>query len=215
MSGWVDISQAMHPGTPVWPGDPPVAVRPIARIGEGGAASNVSEWSFSSHAGTHVDPPLHFVPGGPGVDQLSLDILCGACRVLDFTAAGGHVTAAMLEAAGARGAERLLLKTRNSARQDGAFHPDFTAVTPDAAAWLVDQGVLLVGTDGPSIEAFDTTDFAVHHALLGGGVVVVENLALAAVAPGPWEMVCAPLNWKDADGAPARVLLRPPAPTAG
>jgi arylformamidase len=208
MAEWLDISQEMALGMPVWPGDPALSVRPIARIGEGGAVSNVSEWSFSSHAGTHVDPPLHFVPGGPGVDRLNVNLLCGPCRVLDLSAVEGHIPAAALEEAGGWGEARLLLKTRNSARQDGTFHEDFTAITPEAAAWLVAHGVRLIGTDGPSIEAFDTLDFSVHHTLLENGVIVVEGLALAEVAAGRYEMACAPLKWKDADGAPARVLLR-------
>jgi arylformamidase len=207
MSAWKDISRTTHAGMPVWPGDPPVTVRPIARIGEGGAASNVSLWSCSSHAGTHVDPPLHFVPGGPGADALDLAVLCGPCRVLDFSGADGHITARMLED-GAGNDERILLKTRNSTRPHDVFHEDYIAITPDAARWLLDHGVRLIGTDGPSIEAFDSMDFAVHHTLLENAVVVVENLSLSDIAPGRYEMVCASLKWKDADGAPARVLLR-------
>jgi arylformamidase len=207
MSEWKDVSRAMRAGMPVWPGDPPVAVRPVARIGEDGASSNVSLWSFSSHAGTHVDPPLHFVPGAPGADALDLGVLCGPCRVMDLSSEDGHITARLLEG-GAGDDERILLKTRNSARPRDAFHEDFTAITPDAARWLVDHGVRLIGTDGPSIEAFGSEDFAVHHTLLENAVVVVEGLALADVAPGRYEMICAPLKWKDADGAPARVLLR-------
>jgi arylformamidase len=208
MGRWRDITRESYPGMPVWPGDPPVAVRPIARIGVDGAASNVSEWSMTSHAGTHVDPPLHFVPDGPGADQLDLAILCGPCRVLDLSDAEGHVTGEMLERAGGWGEARILLKTRNSALAHETFDEDFTAITPEAAAWLVAHGGLLIGIDGPSIEAFGVEDFPVHHLLLGAGVIVVEGLALADIAPGRYEMVCAPLRWRDADGAPARVLLR-------
>lgn len=208
MSEWLDVSMTTAPGMAVWPGDPPVQTRPIARIGESGSASNVTQWSFSSHAGTHVDPPLHFVPGGAGADSLSINGLCGPAIVLDLSAEARHITGEMLEAAGAEGSVRLLLKTRNSSRQDGRFHEDFIAITPDAAEWLVAKGVLLIGTDGPSIEPFGATSFPVHHTLLENAVIVVENLMLAAAPAGRYEMVCAPLKWKDADGAPARVLLR-------
>lgn len=208
MAGWIDVTQTTYPGMPVWPGDPDVSARPVARIGEGGAASNVSLLSLTSHAGTHVDPPLHFVPDGRGVDQLNLAVLCGPCRVLDLSDRNTHLTAGDLELAGGWGEGRLLLKTRNSARQDGAFHEDYTAITLDAAEWLLAHGVLLVGIDGPSIEAFGSSGFPVHHTLLENGVVVVENLALAEAPAGPYELVCAPIKWQGADGAPARVLLR-------
>ena len=85
--------------------------------------------------------------------------------------------------------------------------PDFVALAPDAAAWLLDHGIRLVGIDGPSIEAYDAPGDPVHRALLAAGVIIVENLALAGVAPGAYELTCLPLRIAGCDGAPARVVL--------
>ncbi|HJU86785.1 MAG TPA: cyclase family protein, partial [Gemmatimonadota bacterium] len=56
--GWIDISRPVADGTPVWPGDPPWRYRLSASIA-GGDVANVGEISGSTHAGTHVDAPLH------------------------------------------------------------------------------------------------------------------------------------------------------------
>src|SRR5947209_455004 len=58
----IDISRPVGPDTPVWPGDPPVAVEPVARVEDGDPAA-VSRLTLGTHTGTHVDPPAHFLPG--------------------------------------------------------------------------------------------------------------------------------------------------------
>jgi arylformamidase len=197
----VDISRPIGPDTPVWPGDPPVVVEPVARVAAGDPAG-VSRLSFGTHTGTHVDPPAHFVAGGATVDELALDVLVGPAVVAAFPA--GPINAAALErAAVPDGCARLLLKTDASAGATAG------AVTADGARWLVERRIGLVGVDTLSIEP-ETDSYPVHHTLLGAGVVIVEGLDLSAVAPGGYELVCLPLRVAGGDGAPARAILRAP-----
>lgn len=193
----IDISRPLSPATPVWPGDPPVIVEPVARVEDGDPAA-VSRLALGTHTGTHVDPPAHFFPGEPAVDALPLDVLMGPAVVAQFDP--GPIDGTALESTALpRGSSRLLLKTGG----------DAGAVTPDGARWLVERGVRLVGADTLSIEP-ETRDYPVHRILLGAGVVIVEGLDLAPVAPGPYELVCLPLRIAAGDGAPARaVLIRP------
>ncbi len=192
----LDISRPLSQATPVWPGDPPVIVEPVARVEDGDPA--VSRLALGTHTGTHVDPPAHFLPGTATVDALPLDVLMGPAVVAHFDSA--PIDGAALESmAFPEDAARVLLKT-------GA---DAGAVTPDGARWLVERGVRLVGADTLSIEP-ETEEYPVHRILLGAGVVIVEGLDLAAVAPGSYELVCLPLRIVGGDGAPARaVLIRP------
>jgi len=83
----------------------------------------------------------------------------------------------------------------------------YSALEADAARWLVDRGVRLVGIDAPSVDAPDSSDLPVHRALLEAGVIIIENLALDCIAPGEWQCACLPIKLSGADGAPARVLL--------
>ncbi len=201
----IDISQPLHPGLPVWPGDPPVV---IARLDEGLPA--VSQLSLSTHAGTHIDPPAHFIAGAAAVDQLPLDLLVGPAWLVHLRGAGPVTAAALARAAIPAATERLLLRTDNSNRPSTTFDPDFVALAPDAARWLLEHQIRLIGIDAPSIEPFDSPGGPVHRVLLAAGVVIVEGLALAGVEPGAYELICLPLPIRGGDGAPARAVLVQP-----
>jgi len=77
----------------------------------------------------------------------------------------------------------------------------------DAAQWLVDQGIRLIGVDYLSVHRYGD-DPLTHQILLRAGIVIVEGLNLAGVAPGKYELICLPLRLNGADGAPARAVLR-------
>ena len=190
----IDISRLIGPDTPVWPGDPPVAVEPVARVEDGDPG--VSRLMLSTHTGTHVDPPAHFFPGAATVDALPLDVLVGPALVVDLSG-GGPIDAGRLASAGVDDdVSRLVCRTGAA---DGAL-------TSDGARWLVERGVRLVGVDTLSIEPATDT-YPVHRLLLGSGVVIVEGLDLSAVLPGRYQLVCLPLRIAQGDGAPARAVL--------
>ena len=111
----------------------------------------LSGLSMSCHAGTHVDAPAHFLLGGAGVDALPLDVLIGPAWVVHF-AGRGPLTASMFAGAAIpTGTVRLLIRSDNSDRVVEAFDPDFVALAPDAAAWLLDHGI----RSGGDRRAFD------------------------------------------------------------
>jgi arylformamidase len=196
----IDVSVPVWPGMITYPGDPAVSLERVASLANGDVV-NLSRLDFGVHSGTHVDAPVHFIDGAAAAETLPLDVLVGPARVLDLTAAE-RLDASAFE--GVALAQRVLLKTRNSglwARD--SFAEDFLELTEDGARALIDGGVRLVGIDYLSIG-----DEAAHQALLGAGVVPIEGLDLREVAPGDYELICAPLKLVGSDGAPARVLLR-------
>jgi arylformamidase len=203
-----DISIPITPTMPTYPGDPPVSIVPEKQIAKGDR-SNVSRLSLGNHTGTHVDPPVHFVPGGKTVDQLDLNVLYGPARVVDMTHVERVITARDLECARIpKRAARVLLRTRNSSLWERAgFQKDFVALAPDAAQWLVDRGVKLIGIDYLSVEAFGAREPQTHRTLLGAGIIVVEGLNLREIAPGNYTLICLPLKIQNGDGAPARAIL--------
>ncbi len=193
---------------PTYPGDPVVTIEPFLQIARGDTA-NVSRVALGNHTGTHIDPPAHFIPGGKTVDQLDLNILFGAARVVALTRVQGAITARDLARARIpRRASRLLFRTRNSRLWSRAgFQTDFVAFAPDAAQWLVERGVKLVGIDYLSVEAYGARAPRAHQILLGAGVILVEGLNLAKVTAGHYTLACLPLKIRNGDGAPARAIL--------
>jgi arylformamidase len=197
----------IEPGMAVWPGDAPVAVEEFSALAAGGS-SNLSLLRLGSHTGTHVDAPRHFIDGAAGVDTISPDVLTGPIRLFQLPGVES-IDWSVLEGLDLDGVSRLLLGTGNSALLGKRpLSMDYAFITADAARYLVERGIRLVGIDYLSIEEHGTAAHPVHRALLGAGIVIVEGLNLAGVPAGDYELMCLPLKLKDADGAPARVFLK-------
>jgi arylformamidase len=208
-----DITLTIQPGMPVWPGDPPVERSLIYVMGRDGPA-NVSRLNMTVHAGTHIDAPIHFISGGAGVEEWSLDVLVGPCRVCYVQPAGPHIDATDLEAVHLPpGTTRLLIKTANSQiweRNEQVFRRDFIALSLAAARWLVEKGIRLVAVDYLSVEPFASPEPLVHRTLLSHGIIPVEGVNLTGIAAGEYTLVCLPLKVAGSDGSPARVILIEP-----
>jgi arylformamidase len=204
----IDVSLPLWAHLPNYPGNPPFLLIPLKRIAEGDS-SNVSGLQLGTHTGTHVDAPRHFLDDQPAVDALPLEVLIGPARLVHL----GHrraIERVDLEALDLTGVSRLLIRTDNSDTwaTAQAFDPAFVYLSPAGAAFLVEQGIRLVGVDYLSVERYKQPGAPTHHALLGSGVVVIEGLDLSQAPPGDYELFCLPLRIADADGAPARVVLR-------
>lgn len=204
-----DISISISQDMPTYPGDPMVSLTPKSEIARGDNA-NVSQLCMGDHTGTHLDPPIHFIPGGKTVDELDLEILYGRALVVDMTKVAKAITPQDLAHAYIpRDITRVLFKTRNSQFWDPprAFQPDFVGIGWDAADWLVQHGFRLVGIDYLSVELYDAPEPKTHRMLLGADIVVVEGLNLSNVAPGEYTLACLPIKIKGGDGAPCRAIL--------
>ena len=208
MTDYVDITVPLVPGrVPLYPGDTELEVTRVQARAEGEDA-NVSRLVCSLHCGTHVDGPVHFFDGRPGVEVVAAEALIGPAWVVDATSSPAMLDAARIDQLDLpTGASRVLFKTTNSTLwNDPFFVEDFVAVTADGAAALVERGVRTVGIDYLSIAPYEDPA-PTHEVLLGAGVAILETLDLRAVEPGPWHLTCLPLRIPGADGAPARALL--------
>ena len=198
-----DVTRPIHHGMPVYEGDPSVVVRRVLSVAAG-APVNVSEIRFGSHSGTHVDPPLHFRDGMPGVDELPLDILVGPARLFELTLRG-PIDVINLRDLNLAACPRVLFKTRSASDYKG---PIPAGLSGEAAQALVEAGVRLVGLDSLSADPPAATGFPAHRTLLEAGIIILEGLDFSAVPPGAYELLCLPLKLRGGDGAPARVVLR-------
>ncbi len=207
--GIIDISVGIDESLVVWPGSPSVRFSAIKDMNAGDGV-NDTLFSGSVHSGTHIDAPSHYVKGGKSVEALDLDILIGEVYVL-YLPDVKEISAEILQnnAHLFSGAKRVLFKTDNSSLWrdgDNSFYEDFVALTEDAAQWVVDNDIWLVGIDYLSIQRFTGQD-RVHNILLGAGVVVLETLDLSSVEQGWYKLVCLPVKFNGIEASLTRAIL--------
>ena len=201
-----DISMTIENGMLSWPSDGPVSIEKVRSM-ENGELLNLSRLDMSAHTGTHVDAPVHFIQEGSGIDSVPLDILIGPAAVVHLPGVR-EIGAGELKAAGIPpDTQRLLLKTENGKLLgQKQFQKDYSFFTLEGAQYIIDSGVRLVAIDYLSIAAYGSGE-AVHQALLGKGIVIIEGVDLREISAGPYNMIALPLKIGGCDGAPARVVL--------
>jgi len=208
MTNIFDITLDITPQLPTWPGDQKIDIKLIKAIKDG-EHCNVTQISMTTHCGTHIDAPYHFIERGISIDKIPIKTLIGRVYVVHFPQAQ-IITADMLKKVMIPPrTRRILFKTMNSElweKGDNSFYKDFVALQPDAAEYLVEKNISLVGVDYLSVAPYADQD-PTHLILLKAGVVIVEGLNLAKVKGGRYVLYCLPLKIKGADGAPARAFL--------
>ncbi len=209
--GWIDVTATLDPArTPVYEGDAPMKFDFLKDMRKGDILT-LSVYSLGAHSGTHIDAPMHFVANGAPIDQVALDPLIGAARVIDIPGSVQAIDSGELNRHDWRSAKRVLFRTRSTLRgwmDSPEFHKDFAYIAPDAAQLLADAGVLLVGVDYISAEQFGAPAPRTHQILLGRGIPIVEGLDLRPVQAGDYDMIVLPLKVRGHEGAPARAILR-------
>lgn len=210
--GWYDISIPIKQGMNYLPLDP-VAPK-IYRFSdvELGAKVTMSMLEIISHTGTHIDTPLHFIPGGSTVSDMPLDATIGPARVIEIEDPE-TIKVAELEKHDIRKGERLLFKTRNSpeAYESPRFIEDYVYLDTDAAVFLAEKGIILFGLDCITIGDIKNEESIVktHQTLLSAGIYILEGCALGHVPAGEYELLCLPLLMYHGDAGPSRAILRP------
>jgi arylformamidase len=210
LNSLIDISVSLDTALPTWPGSIGMKVERLYCF-ENGNDVNVSKLTCDVHTGTHIEAPLHFIPDGYNVTQIPLDLLIGDVFVAYIPLARVITPSELASLDVPRGTERLLLRTMNSKlwkNGSGIFHPDYVALTREAAQWIVDRGIKLLGVDYLSVEIYGDQSSSTHKTLLSGGVIILEGLNLSEINPGIYELICLPLKLVGAEGAPARAVLR-------
>lgn len=204
-----DITSALRTGFPVWPSHAPVGLR-IDKSHENGDGVQITHLDFGAHTATHLDAPRHFIPGGGLVTGLDLRVLLGPCTVLRPTGPGPIGVEYFRQAALPDPARRILLAfEHNEGKLDRPeFFPDYAAIDEEAAHWLVERGMRLIGTNYLSIGPFHGGNPEVHRALLGPETIIVEGLDLRDVPEGEHTLACLPILLPS-DGAPCRAVLLP------
>ncbi len=210
--GWYDISVPLKQGMPYFPTDPMPPKIYRLHDTELGAKVTMSVLEIISHTGTHIDAPLHFIRGGSSISDMPLTATIGPARVIEIKDPE-KIKVPELKQHNIKKGERLLFKTRNSplTYESERFVEDYVYLDDDAADYLAEAGIILFGLDCITIGNFKDPDniMKTHQTLLGAGIYILEDCALANVPPGEYELLCLPLLMYKGDAGPCRAILRP------
>ncbi len=170
---FIDISMPITPEMPVFPGDP----SPSFSVTEE-AGVTMTVLCLPLHAGTHVDTPLHVLPGGDHTGGLAPDRLCGPACVVQ--ARRSPIDAAQVRDWPLRARDRVLVRRA----------PGGCTFTLDGAQALLETELLLLGMEDFGPDAVSDPLLPVHRLLLGHRVLLLENLCLEAAPPGRYHLTC-------------------------
>ncbi|WP_135664514.1 cyclase family protein [Halorhabdus rudnickae] len=208
-----DLTHPIETGMQTYPGDPAVSVEPVATHETDGYRE--SSLSMGSHTGTHVDAPAHIVADGRTLAEFALDTFVRTAQVVDCRDfdAREAIPADRVPAV-APDVDCLVFWTGWDEHWNTDRYLDHPSLSPAAAQRCAEQG-LAVAIDTlnpdptPSDRASDDEPdgFPAHHAILGAGLLIFENLRNLEAVDERFELQAYPLGL-DGDGAPVRAVGR-------
>ena len=203
---FIDISPPIDSSIRVWPGDTPF-MHSINLDMKAGANITLSEIHTTVHVGAHADAPSHYVRDGMDIASRRLEYYIGRCVVLRVPVRRGerviveHLEGKVLSA------PRVLLRT-GTFPDSRKWNNDFAYLSPALVEHLYQHGVMLVGIDTPSVDAFDSKTLEAHQVFARNDMAVLEGLMLDHVDEGEYELIAPPLPLVGADASPVRAVLR-------
>ena len=190
-----DISQEVF-SCQVYPDDP-MPEKKMLKSMNSGDAYNLTAFNMCAHNGTHIDAPFHFIKDGKTIDEICIETFVGMSYVAEHHGiVTGDDAVEIIEKAqkqNIEAAKRILIKGD-------------VEVSLEAAKVFASSDILLLGNESQTIGP-QNAPMAVHLALLGSEVVLLEGIRLSEVPEGVYCLNAAPLNLSGADGSPCRAVL--------
>lgn len=174
----IDITKHIRHGMDVYPGDPEVVVEEKNSISQDGFS--LRKLSLSTHSGTHMDFPSHFIENGKTADDFELERFFGETAVVSSFQ------------------DPIPYGVKNILSKEGYL-------TEDRARMFLKNGVQLIGTVHESIE--QDYPYPLHKLVLESDIIILENLELRHVEPGIYRLAVLPLKIEGAEASPCRAVL--------
>ncbi len=195
----IDLSVDLNERTPVYPGDLETKLNPAGVLDISGYQDHYV--SVGTHVGTHMDAPSHMLSGGKNLDQFPIEKFSGRGV---YVRVSGAFDVTEIKKLDIQKGDIVLFHTGMSEKyHESAYFEDYPAIPKELAMWLVEKEVKIIGVDMCSP---DKSPFPVHKILLGGEVLIIENLMnLNALAGKSFKVYAFPIKLQ-VDGAPVRVV---------
>ena len=208
----IDLTLTISENIPVFPGSPKPNFINWESIEKDGY--NLELLFLSTHTGTHIDAPYHFLREGQKIHQIVTKRLVTEAVLIKIRKSSD-------KAITKNDIERF--EKKHEIIDDGStviFHTGWQknlqkryyfiknpGLSISAVKYLASKKINLVGIDSPSIDLGKDDKFSVHHILAKNGILIVENLAnLEKIDSEKFHLIVAPLKLKNATGSPVRAM---------
>lgn len=208
----VDLTLTISQDTPSFPGSPKPHFIQWSEIGR--EKYNLEMLFLSTHTGTHVDAPYHFVKNGKKIHQIDPErFVCNAVLIrtkgmpnykitkndiVQFEREYGPITA--------KSAVVFRTEWNNNLKRKGFFEKN-PGLSESAARYLSSRKISLVGIDSPSIDTGSDLSFSAHRILLKSDVLILENLCnLDKIKKTHFGIIALPLKIHGTTGSPVRAV---------
>jgi len=208
----IDLTLTVSDKIPTFPGSPQPKFIPWENIKEDGY--NLELLFLSTHTGTHMDAPHHFLEKGAKIHEISLEKLVSETVLIKSKKKSGEsITKIDIQKFEKKygkieGFSSVIFQTgwqRNL--QKKYYFTKNPGLSVSAAKYLASKKINLVGIDSPSIDVGTDSKFSVHQIFAKKGMLIVENLAnLDKIKSSKFHLVVLPLKLKNATGSPVRAI---------
>jgi len=208
----VDLTLTVSDKIPTFPGSPQPSFIPWENVKEDGY--NLELLFLSTHTGTHMDAPYHFLEKGAKIHEISLKKLVSEAVLIKSKKKNGEsITKIDIQKFEKKhgkiaGFSSVIFYTgwqRNL--QKKYYFTKNPGLSVSAAKYLASKKINLVGIDSPSIDLGKDSKFSVHQTFAKKGILIVENLAnLEKIKSSKFHLVVLPLKLKNATGSPVRAI---------
>jgi arylformamidase len=201
----IDMSHSVTNGMPVFPGIPPVVLKPIATVDSDGF--NELHLELTTHIGTHIDCPRHIFNGGFDTTE-EISKFFGKGIVINCLDTGPEIPFSYIKKMETLidQSEFVLLYTGwDKYWSNSGYFENFPVLSIEAVDYLLKFPLKGTGIDAPSFDRIDSVALPVHNRLLGKGVILIENLTnLQGMMNTHFMFSCLPLKIENGDGCPVR-----------
>ena len=176
--------------------------------------------NMSTHTGTHIDAPYHFIKDGLTIDDLPLEKIVGKAILIDLRKVSAPTKGISLDelkqAVGGKNIREKIVILYSGWIKEKWGTPEMYKENPfllqESAHWLVEQRIKSVGLDFSLDDPNQSyllieKKFPVHRIFLGNGIPHIENLCnLDLVGRDEFLFIALPLKLYKCNGAPARAI---------
>jgi len=208
----IDLTLTVSDKIPTFPGSPQPNFIPWENVKEDGY--NLELLFLSTHTGTHMDAPYHFLEKGAKIHEISLKKLVSEAVLIKSKKKDGEsITKTDIQKFEKKYGKIMSFSSvifytgwqRNL--QKKYYFTNNPGLSVSAAKYLASKKISLVGIDSPSIDVGTDSKFSVHQIFAKKGMLIVENLAnLEKIKSSKFHLVVLPLKLKNATGSPVRAI---------